>query len=175
MKCIFLDLDGVLNKGGGPLLPELVRNLNYLTDRTGAKIVVHSSWRFHRPAEAIVKTLKAAGIKADILGMAPTPPTVTDTQTYLTSFDSEGTFAFVAKAMPYGWVTEPSQAWQYERAAAIQTWLNEHPGECSSFVILDDYPKMGHLKSRHIRTKENEGLTSTQAEQALFLLGPGPA
>lgn len=54
--------------------------------------------------------------------------------------------------------------------AAIQTWLNEHPGECSTFVILDDYPNMGHLKSRHVRTKENEGLTTAQAEMALSLL-----
>jgi len=42
-KILFLDFDGVLNHGAGPFHPECVRELNRITDMTGAEIVVHSS------------------------------------------------------------------------------------------------------------------------------------
>lgn len=54
MKVIFLDVDGVLNHSGCPeweqgdhrvLDPECVRRVREVCDRTGARIVVSSTWR----------------------------------------------------------------------------------------------------------------------------------
>jgi len=62
LRIIFLDIDGVLNNPGTyaptapwrgeldriirvPIAPECMQRLNTLTDATGAKVVISSSWR----------------------------------------------------------------------------------------------------------------------------------
>ncbi len=55
MKVVFLDFDGVLNSqkfirssdAGVILNPESMKILKYVVDKTGAKIVLSSSWREH--------------------------------------------------------------------------------------------------------------------------------
>lgn len=89
MKVIFLDIDGVLNheqfyikrtespKTGTdefqsyPLSefdPESVANLNYITEQTGAKLIISSSWRFDPD---ILNILKAVGITGEVIGCTP--------------------------------------------------------------------------------------------------------
>ncbi len=48
MLAVFLDFDGVINRGSGRWVSALVTQLNRITDRTGAKILIHSSWRWGR-------------------------------------------------------------------------------------------------------------------------------
>ena len=57
MKIVFLDFDGVINQGSGRWLVPLVERLNRITGMTGAKIVVHSSWRYDRPVEVLREVL----------------------------------------------------------------------------------------------------------------------
>lgn len=48
MRIIFLDLDGVLNRGGmdeGQFLPEFVETFKEVAEKTGAEIVFSSSWK----------------------------------------------------------------------------------------------------------------------------------
>ncbi len=47
MKIIFLDIDGVIkeDKQGAPFIPESLRALKSVIDKTGAKIVMSSSWK----------------------------------------------------------------------------------------------------------------------------------
>ena len=52
MKIIFLDIDGVLNvipqgrdEYGAIFHPEFVANLKHIIDKTGAKLVISSTWR----------------------------------------------------------------------------------------------------------------------------------
>ena len=46
MKIIFLDIDGVLNHKGTPLLHQpCIDQLKRIVDSTGAKVVLSSSWR----------------------------------------------------------------------------------------------------------------------------------
>lgn len=47
MKVIFLDIDGVIkeDKGGAPFLDESLSLLKKITDKTGAKIVMSSTWK----------------------------------------------------------------------------------------------------------------------------------
>ncbi len=47
MKIIFLDIDGVIKEdyGGAPFLDESLSQLKNVVDRTGAKIVMSSTWK----------------------------------------------------------------------------------------------------------------------------------
>ena len=53
MKVVFIDFDGVLNRGSGAFLIEPVTNLNRVTNLTGAVIVIHSSWRYGRTVDEL--------------------------------------------------------------------------------------------------------------------------
>ena len=82
MKVVFLDFDGVLNstgytrtidpdKFGGlsiewwaeGLDPEAVARLNTLLERTGAKVVISSSWRINSPLTALQVLLRMRGFE----------------------------------------------------------------------------------------------------------------
>lgn len=83
MKVIFLDYDGVINRINSPNYatpvvmvgdimtmaePELVYRLNILVDRTGAEIVLSSSWR-HSPTWR--EDLRASGVVKPLLDRTP--------------------------------------------------------------------------------------------------------
>jgi len=87
MKIVFLDIDGVLNSeqlmtkmgsdlwGDGSVLdPIAIERLNHLTDVTGAKIVISSSWRIAYEWDELVSILKNSGIKAEVLDKTPRFP-----------------------------------------------------------------------------------------------------
>ena len=68
-RYIFLDVDGVLNKAFDVKLdeeiePQKVEFLKQIVDKTGAKIVVHSSWKYHEfMLNKLRDALKKFGIK----------------------------------------------------------------------------------------------------------------
>jgi len=78
VKVLFLDVDGIINKEGTPVKmvgeimtiadPEIVYRLNLLIDRTGAEIVLSSSWR-HAPTWK--EAMKASGIVKPLLDRTP--------------------------------------------------------------------------------------------------------
>jgi len=79
MKIIFLDIDGVLNCDMtypnnreypyNHFDPNLVSNLNMITKKTGANIVITSSWRINRTFEELKDILKNAGVTGSIIGV----------------------------------------------------------------------------------------------------------
>lgn len=84
MKVVFLDVDGVLNStefftrnksGGSRAMDHLdrkaVRRLNTITNMTGAKVVVSSTWRLLRTLDELKFSLSKAGFIGDIIGMTP--------------------------------------------------------------------------------------------------------
>ncbi len=84
MKIVFLDIDGVLNSeqlmvklgpdlwGDGEILdPLAIDRINALTDVTGAKIVISSSWRIAYEWDELVSILKNSGVKAEIIDRTP--------------------------------------------------------------------------------------------------------
>jgi len=83
MKIIFLDIDGVLNseiwfsktahlKGDSVFFdPRSIKVLNHITDETGAKIVVSSSWRNGRSVSALQELLSLMGVTGEIIGKTP--------------------------------------------------------------------------------------------------------
>lgn len=82
MKLIFLDIDGVLNSQymyadrddeiidskGGKLSKRCIKLLNNITEDTGAKIVLSSTWRTDKGVESF---LCDAGIAGEIIGKTP--------------------------------------------------------------------------------------------------------
>jgi hypothetical protein len=79
MKVIFLDIDGVLNCNDTYTNAEfreypynhfddkLVGNLNKITTKTGASIVVSSSWRINRTFDELREILVKAGVSGKII------------------------------------------------------------------------------------------------------------
>lgn len=73
VRIIFLDIDGVLNnylerEGHRQLSDRCVGLLNRLTDETGAKIVLSSTWRLGKSLEEIQVMAKDLGITGEVIG-----------------------------------------------------------------------------------------------------------
>ena len=81
-RIVFLDIDGVLvnrrsftiyKKTGEHSMadPDCVAALNRITDTTGARIVLSSTWRKGRSIPRIRSLLKSWGVKARVVGKTP--------------------------------------------------------------------------------------------------------
>jgi len=163
MLVIFLDFDGVINPGFGRWKKALVARLNSITDQTGAKIVVHSSWRWSRTLEQIrhilTKHHDGLPVTGEILDLCPSANFY---QTRAGIYVTDGDFdAFRGNIET-----------RHERAIAIQRWLNEHPGEIKRYVILDDSPHLGHFVGtpEFIQTDTHIGLTADHVKRAVLHL-----
>lgn len=87
MKVVFLDFDGVLNGyiyGGGQsglktglreiaprLNPKLVEELNVLVEKSGAKIVLSTSWRHEYTLQDFQHMLEQVGFKGEVIDRTP--------------------------------------------------------------------------------------------------------
>lgn len=90
MKVIFLDMDGVLNNAEwmkardtdpdvkeedrrwvGMIDPAAVEVLNEIVAKSGAKVVVSSTWRLIHPPADMQRFLEARGFKGEIIGSTP--------------------------------------------------------------------------------------------------------
>jgi hypothetical protein len=85
MRVVFLDIDGVLNSD--PFLSESCQGrfvphgdiidriavgfLNEIVEKSGAKIVISSSWRNGFKWDALVDLLRIVGVKGDIIDKTP--------------------------------------------------------------------------------------------------------
>src|SRR5512143_2968414 len=118
MKILFLDIDGVLNYGKyikrldgqfddpkNQIDPEAVVRLNAITDLTGCKIVVSSTWRLAflnrmaEPLRSLQGCLRSYGITGEVIDMTPNKP----------------------------------NALRNQRGKEIQAWLDEHLNEVDKF------------------------------------------
>jgi len=88
MKVIFLDFDGVINSTSwvpdaddqphlsipwyaAGLDPDLVALVNEIIERTGAQVVVSSSWRQGATLEWLQEVLEEVGFLGDVIGATP--------------------------------------------------------------------------------------------------------
>ena len=117
MKTIFLDIDGVLNslqydlhRGEKDGIIDITRLplLKSLVEKTGACIVLTSSWRRHWDKDETERSSQGEAINA--------------------AFEKAGLSIYDKT---------PDEAVINGRVLQIKAWLKEHP-EVSSFVILDD-------------------------------------
>lgn len=158
MNIIFLDIDGVLNylKPGSPhgstfgyarhILPEKVDILNEILDKTGAKVVLSSSWRHlvhqgHMTIYGMQGLFRSHNINATLLGITPGE----------TGDD------------------EP-------RCRQILAWLTSHPDPERRFCVLDDDPQAfglteaGALFLPGILTDPMQGLLPHHVQEVATLL-----
>ena len=150
MKIIFLDIDGVLNFQGmqdsvivknGKLSKSCVKNMNELTDNTGAKIVISSTWR--KDSFPASDALKEGGVTGEIIGSTPI-------------YNQRNVFR---GNEIYGWMQDN------------QDLIECYPASFNSYVILDDDSDMLLWQANNfINTDAWSGLTESAAYKAKRVL-----
>lgn len=156
-KIIFLDIDGVLNSAHNwpenLLSQSLTDNLKRIVDKTGAKIVLSSSWKNF--------------FSDDLIPLNKLGHTLVEHFTH-------NNLTIHAKT------PSPSGNYAMERGFEIKTYLQHHP--CDSYVVIDDeiFPDFKNTidMSKFIRTKsgtmltkaKHEGLTLNLANKAISIL-----
>jgi hypothetical protein len=170
-RLVFLDFDGVLNShrfffGPGAvkrpdnadrdeklrlsLDPAAIAHLNTIIERSGAKIVISSSWRLAHSVGTLRRALHQRGFRyADsVVGKTPYSPVGDSTnrrgieiQTWINTDGGAG------------WMT------------------GDHGAFDPTIVILDDDRDMGPLLPRLVKTSWETGLLAEHVPMALQLLG----
>ena len=105
---LFVDIDGVLNcratfdKAVGPMGhetygvppsvvdPELINKVNTVTTKTGAKIVISSTWRLYQRLPALRDFLRSKGLTGDVICSTPDLPSVGRASEILSWLQSTG-------------------------------------------------------------------------------------
>lgn len=151
-KLIFLDIDGVLDTYKSRYMLDLVLldRLGNLLGRTGAWIVISSSWRCDN---------------------------VTDTIEFLTDYDNPRvrsnplpfTDRIVGVTPILFSVVDGDINRPVTRGEEIETFLKSHP--CDNYVILDDCDEMLRDQWPHLVLVNDEvGLTDADVEKAVSIL-----
>jgi len=172
LRILFLDIDGVMNCAEdihrqicltGKITcnedynfsPKALACLKEIIDRTGALIVISSSWRiseglfeewekFDRPSlkgrfeawDKLIDNLNTVSLAEKIIDVTPTDPRLTT------------------------------------REEEIAKWLEDNKElSIESFVILDDENDVGQYADRLVLTSYIQGLTERERELAIKLLG----
>jgi len=178
VKVLFLDLDGVCNSGryfksladrvasgdgdesslqqyaSGMLDPEAIRELNRIIYKTGAVVVISSTWRHAHPMPHISRMLRFRGFEGFVIGATPQLPTGVRTPAFQKFLDENP-----------GHIDETRNC----RGNEIQAWLDAVP-VVQSFVILDDDSDMAHLEPSFVKTSNETGLTTAEADRAIEIL-----
>lgn len=134
MKVIFLDVDGELtysdyeNENTANIDIEKVKLLKEVCDKTGAKVVISSSWRGSdtytpRIYNILIDILTSNGI--EVLGDTPHLPTEFEGDV------SQNITETTLEDLPYFKIKYGTG-----RAAEIKKWIDGH--DVDNFVILDD-------------------------------------
>ena len=151
-KLIFLDIDGILDTYTSryQLDPVLMSRLGTLLERTGAKIVVSSSWR----ALDVAGTIEFMTDKDNpSVGEHPFP--YTDRVVGITP---------ILYSINDGDIDRPAT-----RGEEIAAYLKDNP--CEHYVFLDDDRDMLPSQQAHFVPINDEfGLTDTDMEKAIGIL-----
>ena len=154
MKLIFLDVDGVLNYGGcksrAPsgclgIEEEKVKILRKIIDKTGAIVILTSTWKTEWFPTAFISELPKDG-------------------QYLEKELAKHNVFIRAKTEDTSWS---------QRGLGIIDFLNNWSEPVESFVILDDelfdFKKVG-IKDKHVKTSFADGLLPRHVAQAIKIL-----
>ncbi len=159
MKFIFLDFDGVLNSKdflddkehyshpshaeGTHINPFNVQLINELVSKTGAEVVVSSTWRLSYSIDKLNEMLKSKGATFKIIGKTPDLSKVSS-----------------------GWGGYAS------RGNEIQDYLDSLDLSPESFIIIDDIDNMAHLSHRLVLTDyDDNGFNEKDLKKALEMFG----
>lgn len=160
MKIVFLDIDGVLatmQSYSDPvdfvcerrlygLDKDAIQRLNRITDTTGARIVVSSTWRHgsEEKFQMLIDYLKHCGVTGSIIGR---------TGSHRSHFS--------AYRGPY-----------YQRGDECKEWVDQHP-EVTHFVCLDDDDDFDRVRDNFVRIPlgwTDGGMQDEHADKAIEIL-----
>ena len=168
-KVIFLDVDGVLNSSRTlyediSLEDDLILNLKELVYKTGAKIILSSSWRLS--TEAIATLMD----KLDKFGLVISGMTCDGVDLdWLEKYEFDTTKKYLDTKFDYD---ENKQIKiTHDRGAEIFKWLHDHD-DCA-YVILDDEIediKPYFSESVIVKTSYKTGLTKEDVKKAIQIL-----
>lgn len=159
MKLIFLDIDGVLDVFSSKsylqtLLPGAVERLHRIVERTGAKIVVISTWRFGSEAyRKICEEQNSHHQECD------------NWSQLVSALESNGMQIFDVT---------PWREDLPNRTAEVLLFLEEHP-DMEGYVILDDcygddYSGSEELRKHLVFVDALKGLQDSEVEKAVEML-----
>ena len=164
-KIIFLDIDGVLNTErqhdrcvnekispvdgfGYAFDPIAVANLKSIVEKTGANIVISSSWKFWG-LDAMQRMWANRGLPGKVIDV--TPNNVSDE--ILLSVDLE------YMDIPAG------------KGSEIKEWLSTKGHDVTDYAILDDLPDMlPEQESHFVQTDPRVGITKDDADRIITIL-----
>ena len=174
-KICFLDIDGVLNAANPEcrkLMEDLktfwvmcrtnIEHFNSFIEKSGAEIVISSSWRHANDFMAMRELLKDFGFKFPERVIDSTPRRINNEK--IIKMATKGIGLKFSMSIPRGW--------------EILEWLEANPTD--KFVILDDdhpfSPDREHkalkpLVPKFVQTDSKTGLTEADVEKALKILG----
>jgi hypothetical protein len=176
MKVIFLDFDGVVNSQNWykrrvdevgmddvhsqypfyEIDPEAVKRINFIIEKTGAKVVVSSTWRHGRSVEDLTKILQFAGFNGEIVDVTP---------------HMGGIKGYT---VPRGCEIEQ---WLEQKNFKRINWsiarLREkvEKSEVKNYIILDDDSDMLYNQREHfVQTSWMTGITQEDADKCVEIL-----
>ncbi len=99
-RLVFVDIDGVLApfQSEAPFCPACVTCLNEIVERTGASIVITSSWRERASVDELREWFRRAGFRGVIVGVTPIllgRSRGAEVHAYLGELDRTGVFIIV--------------------------------------------------------------------------------
>lgn len=169
-RALFLDFDGVINNDDtwGPAIipdphpsgivlpidPRCIAQLNDLVARSGAKVVISSSWRKFADWTQLAPALARQGFVGEVIDETPDlirDPTEREAWRARDDGPVDGAYEKI------------------ERGMEIWVWLSRHP-EVTEFVILDDDADMWRLRPALVLTDPKTGLTAVDVETALVTI-----
>ena len=168
-KVIFLDVDGVLNSSRTlyediSLEDDLISNLKELIDKTGAKIILSSSWRLSTDAIATLMD------KLDKFGLVISGMTCDGVDLdWLEKYEFDATKKYLDTKFDYDENRQIKIT--HDRGAEIFKWLHDHD-DCA-YVILDDEIediKPYFSESVIVKTSYKTGLTKEDIKKAIQIL-----
>lgn len=168
-KVIFLDVDGVLNSNRTlhediSLEDDLISNLKELVNKTGAKIILSSSWRLSTEAVATLMD------KLDKFGLAISGMTCDGVDLdWLEKYEFDVTKKYLDTKFDYDENRQIKIT--HDRGAEIFKWLYYHD-DCA-YVILDD--NIEDIKPYFnepiiVKTSYKTGLTKEDVKKAVQIL-----
>ena len=160
-KVIFLDIDGVLNPKwwdrkkhidiyGGAFDPKAVANLAQIIEKTGAEIVISSSWKELGLSE-LRNMWKERKLPSKVIDVTPN---------YMSD-----------EMLQNADLNDTDIDHLYIRGCEIKGWLNLHGADVSHYVIIDDMDDVILEQQSHlVQTDPEIGISDWDATMAIMIL-----
>ena len=183
-RFIFLDIDGVIatpktvEHGMWALTPEKQDLLGMIIEKTGAKIVLSSSWRKHT-IEDTIEHMREHGFRFcdEIIGVTIRAYQYLQKGVHLSIPRGVEIKQWLDTHVIYPWYAYPEQNERYKilnEDGSFKMMRSNKLGIDFSYVILDDDSDMLYEQSKYfICCDSMEGLTLKQANKAIELLSYG--